>query len=108
MGPTSNLRRRTRYKRASCEINNGHVCEPVRADLHDGDSCHRVSSQDGVKDGCWTTPPGQQAGVDIQHAAGHTHTHAYLYDNSYHGNLLCLMTTIVSRQKSGNHLTAVI
>lgn len=41
------------------------VCAPVRADLHDGDSRHSVTMNDGVEDGCWTSPPWQQAGVNI-------------------------------------------
>lgn len=45
----------------------------MRTDLHDGDSRHSVAVHDGVKDGRWTTPPGQQAGVDVQDPAGQTH-----------------------------------
>lgn len=42
---------------------------PVRADLDDSDPCHSVTVHYGVEDGCRTSPPGQQAGVNIQNPA---------------------------------------
>ena len=41
----------------------------MREDLDDGDSCHSVTMHDCVEDGCWTSPPWQQAGVNIQNPA---------------------------------------
>lgn len=49
------------------------LCIPVRTDLHDGDSRHCVTMHDGVEDGCWTSPPRQQARVNVQNAAAQTH-----------------------------------
>lgn len=43
---------------------------PVGADLHDTDSSLSVSSQDGVKYRGRTSPPRQQAGVDVENPAG--------------------------------------
>lgn len=49
----------------------------MRADLDDGDSCHSVTVQNGVEDGRWASPPGQQAGVNIQNPAG-TEEHVHI------------------------------
>lgn len=38
-------------------------------DLHDTDSCLSVSMQDGVKNRCRTSPPWQQAGVNVEYPA---------------------------------------
>lgn len=42
---------------------------PMRTDLHDTDSCLSVSMQDGVKNRCRTSPPWQQAGVNVEYPA---------------------------------------
>lgn len=42
---------------------------PMRTDLHDTDSCLSVSIQDGVKNRCRTSPPRQQAGVNVEYPA---------------------------------------
>lgn len=53
----------TRVRRLQC------LQLPVRTDLHDGDSCLSVSVQDGVKNRCRTSPPWQQAGVNVEYPA---------------------------------------
>lgn len=50
---------------------------PVRADLDDGDSCLCVTMENGVKYWRWTSPPREQAGVNIQNPTAmtqHVHT----------------------------------
>lgn len=61
------------------------LCIPVRTDLDDGDSCHSVTMHDGVEDRSWTSPPWQQARVNVQNPAAmeervraHTHTHNFI------------------------------
>lgn len=46
---------------------------PMGTDLHDTDSCLNVSMQDGVKNGCRTSPPWQQAGMNVEYptVSGH-------------------------------------